>query len=255
MRRILVLLALAASPLLADTPLPPTPSRYVTDAANVIPDDRENALNEKLAQFDRETTNQVIVYVGRKVPAGTTLEEMGAEAIKTWAVGQAKKDNGAILFLFIDDRKSRIEVGYGLEGVLTDARSKLILVGMRDALRARDYAGAVEAGTNAIIETIKPPAQRVVGRHLAQPPLSAGSDEFILWSLILFVVIGLVGLLVFAALKTDWTTKSSFPSSSGDFSSSSSSSSSGFDSSSSSSSSDFSGGGGSGGGGGASDSW
>lgn len=70
----------------------------------MLDDQRENALNERLAQYERDTTNQLIVYVDRKVPEGTTIEEMGAEAIRTWAVGQKKKDNGAILFLFIDDR-------------------------------------------------------------------------------------------------------------------------------------------------------
>lgn len=277
-----MLLLLGTLPLFASTPLPTAPTRYVTDAANVIPDERENALNEKLAQFERDTTNQVIVYVDRRVPAGTTLEEMGAEAIKTWAVGQAKKDNGAILFLFIDDRKSRIEVGYGLEGVLTDARSKWILVGMRDALRAGDYATAVEAGANRILETIQPPAappppppQRVVGRHIARP--SANNDLiFILGGFLAVLFILAVFIALVASLlrrEDDWKSgdgtiprpihppPSNWPTSTPtDFSSSSSSSSpssfsSGSSSSSSSSSSSFSGGGGSGGGGGASDSW
>lgn len=148
------LVLLAALPLLADIPLPPAPARYVTDAANVIPDDREDALNEKLAQFDRETTNQVIVYVDRRIPEGTTLEEMSAEALRRWGVGDEKKDNGAILFLFIDDRASRIEVGYGLEGTLTDAHSKRILVSLRPALQSGDYAKAAEDGADAITRKI-----------------------------------------------------------------------------------------------------
>src|SRR5688500_7066667 len=107
MRKVMVLLAALALPAAAQIPLPASPTRYVTDAAGVLDDARENALNERLAQYERDTSHQVIVYVDRTVPAGTTLEEMGAEAIRTWAIGQAKKDNGAILFLFVDDRESR----------------------------------------------------------------------------------------------------------------------------------------------------
>lgn len=260
MRRFLLLAAVAA-PLVAAIPLPPSPSRYVTDAANVIPDDREHALNEKLAAFERSTTNQVIVYVDRKVPEGTTLEEMGAEAIKTWAVGQAKKDNGAILFLFIDDRKSRVEVGYGLEGVLTDARSKRILVSMRPALRAGDYAAAAEAGANAILEIIRDPN---AVQAVATPPERGGDSGLVVLLIIVAFIFGVVVILiavwVLANRSTSGGTSSAWTSDSSSNDWSSSSSSSDFSSSSSSdsssdSTSSFDGGGGSGGGGGASDSW
>jgi uncharacterized membrane protein YgcG len=174
MRKLTLILAVLALPALAQIPLPPAPERYVTDRANVLDDARELALNERLAQYDRETSNQVIVYVDRRVPAGTTLEEMGAEAIRAWKVGQRKLDNGAILFLFIDDRQSRIEVGYGLEGVLTDARSKRILVGLRTPLRAGDYATAVERGAAEIIATITPPPP---AKPLSSPPSRYVTDD------------------------------------------------------------------------------
>jgi uncharacterized protein len=241
MRRVLLTLALAL-PLLASIPLPTAPTKYVTDAAGVIPDDRESALNEKLAAFDRETTNQVIVYVDRRVPAGTTLEEMGAEAIRTWAVGQAKTDNGAILFLFIDQRESRIEVGYGLEGTLTDAQSKRILVSMREALRAGDYAGAIESGAAQIVDVIKDPA---AAEALLDTSGGTSNPGVLIALLLLFIAIIVTMVAIGRSAKG-----SGDSSSSSDWSSDSSSS-----SSSSDSSSDFSGGGGSGGGGGASDKW
>ena len=156
MRRMFLVLAVAL-PLLADTPLPPAPTRYITDAANVIPDEREEALNDRLAQHDRETSNQVLVYVDRRMPAGTSLDEMGAEAIRKWRVGQADADNGAILFLFIDDKESRVAVGYGFEHLLTDAQSKRILVDLRPSLRAGDYATAAELGVSKILEAVATP--------------------------------------------------------------------------------------------------
>jgi uncharacterized protein len=253
MHRIAAAALAAALPLLAAIPLPPAPTRYVTDAANVIPDDREAALNAKLAQHERETSNQLIVYVDRAVPAGTTIEEMGAEAIRTWGVGQAKTDNGAILFLFIDDRQSRIEVGYGLEGTLTDAASKRILVDLRPLLASADYAGAAELGANRIIETIAAPrpdayAQVEQSRRDAVQARAAELEErenkiFIPMILASIGFLWFLGYALYRILIVrDWKLGSSGGSSwSG--------------SSSSSSSSGFSGGGGSGGGGGASDRW
>jgi uncharacterized protein len=258
MRKRLALLVFAALPVLAAVPLPTAPTKYVTDVANVLDDAREGALNETLAQYERTTSNQILVYVDRRVPAGTTLEEMGAEAIRTWAVGQAKKDNGAIVFLFVDEHQSRIEVGYGLEGSLTDARSRRILVEVRPLLRNGDYAGAAEQISDRIIATIADPN--------ATPPLEAStvaerkSTNAPPW--ILFAgLLGFGGIFVFgfiraiqsqnkSAATSNWRTPSSNDSSSSWSSSDSSSS-----SSSSSDSSSFSGGGGSGGGGGASDSW
>ena len=110
--------------LIAAIALPPKPDHYVTDRAGVLPN--AAALNEKLATFERQTSDQILVYVDQRLPADTTIEEMGSEAMRQWGVGQKGKDNGAILFVFVADRKMRIEVGYGLEGSLTDAKSKWI---------------------------------------------------------------------------------------------------------------------------------
>lgn len=247
MRRIGVLLAALALPLFA---LPPAPSKYVTDAAGVLDDAREEALNERLARYDRETTNQLLVYVDRHVPAGTTLEELGAAAIRTWGVGTARKDNGAILFLFVDDRQSRIEVGYGLEGVLTDARSKRILVSLRPALQSGDYTGAVEDGVAQIVRTIGDPAPPQGLIHLSAeqgrivgPALVIGMGVIVGGGILVFLFI-----LFRLVLRHRRETGRWFPESSRSSWSSGGSSS-------SSSSSSFRGGGGSGGGGGASDRW
>src|SRR5947208_12755487 len=101
---------------LAAIALPAKPDRYVNDHAHVLPAGRAEAIDAKLKSFEQSTSNQIIVYIDRKVPNGTTLEEMSSQAVREWGVGQKDKKNGAILFLFTEDRKMRIEVGYGLEG-------------------------------------------------------------------------------------------------------------------------------------------
>jgi uncharacterized protein len=280
MRKVVLLLALLGLPgwaqSYAQIPLPAAPTKFVTDAAGVIPDVQEYVLNERLAEFERITTHQVIVYVDRNIPLGTTLEEMGAEAIRTWGVGQVKRDNGAILFLFIDSRDSRIEVGYGLEGTLTDAVSKRILVDMRPLLRNRDYAGAVTRGADAIVAAIttEPPAAEAAPQPMAaqayQPEPYRDSSSGAAACMGPFFVI-LLGFFIIMVIRSGGVQRptiggrprddSDDDSSSSSWTSSSSSSSwggsssSGSSSSSSGSSSGFSGGGGSGGGGGASDKW
>ena len=103
--------AAAAATLLAqrsiEEQLPPKPARYVTDNAGALPADRAEALNSKLEQYERDTSNQILVWIDRSVPENFTLEDFAVRAFKKWGVGQAKKDNGAALFVFVNDRKLR----------------------------------------------------------------------------------------------------------------------------------------------------
>ena len=84
--------------LLAAVSLPPKPDHYVTDRAAVLRN--ADALNEKLANFERQTSDQIVVEVDQHLPADATIEEMDAEAMRKGGVGQKGKDNGAILFVF-----------------------------------------------------------------------------------------------------------------------------------------------------------
>ena len=255
------MLATLLTLLLGTIVLPPKPVRYVTDNAGVLPVDRAEAIDAKLKSFEQATSNQIIVYIDHKVPAGTTLEEMSSQAVREWGVGQKDKKNGAILFLFTDDRKMRIEVGYGLEGSITDARARLITSElMKPRLKNGDYAGAVNAAVNAMMNFARGEEYKGSGHTVAEANVGAQiSDVTVAW-LIFLGVVGFIGFIIVYAKRRGWitTTASSGSnwSSSNDSSSSSSwSSSSSSSSDSSSSSSDFSGGGGDSGGGGSSDSW
>src|SRR5437764_11391051 len=140
--------------LVAAIALPPKPTHYVTDRAGVVTNAK--ALDEKLAQFERDTSDQILVYVDQHLPPDTTIEEMGSEAMRKWGVGQKGKDNGAILFVFIADRKMRIEVGYGLEGALTDAKSRNIIeTVIKPHFKGGDYSAGINDGVSAIIATIR----------------------------------------------------------------------------------------------------
>jgi uncharacterized protein len=238
--------------------LPPKPDRYVTDLAGAIPRGRASALNEKLAGFERETSNQILVYVDRKVPEGTTLEEFTNRAFHAWGVGQKGKSNGVVFFLFTSDRKMRMEVGYGLEGALPDARAHRIDAEIiAPLLKAGDVAGALDAGADAILAAARGEPYKGTGRTAAEAGRTGPQDNNL--SVLLFPIFFVGGLFVLVAVlslvarrrgrtpggSSGWISPSGFSSSSSSSSSSDSSS----------SSSDFSGGGGDSGGGGSSDSY
>ena len=110
-----------------DEQLPEKPARYVTDRAGVLGPGQAEALNAKLEQFEKDTSNQILVWVDKKLPEGFTLDDFTVRAAQKWGVGQKGTNNGAVLFVFADDRKIRIEVGYGLEGALPDVTANRII--------------------------------------------------------------------------------------------------------------------------------
>jgi uncharacterized protein len=271
----LVLLA-AAMAAAADTPSLPKPNRYVTDRSGFLPPDRAAALNEKLAAFERSTSDQVLVYVDRRVPDWTTLEELGARSIRDWGVGRKGKSNGVIFFVFPDERKMRIEVGYGLEGAITDARARRITDEIvKPFFREGNWAGGIEAGVDAILSAARGEPFGGTGKTAAeaQRRVSGPSPIFLVagvaflgfWALMAFFIVRGIRRSPAAAAAGGGRPRGGLTTGSGEWSAASlaaaestwasASPSSSTSDSSSSSSSDFSGGGGDGGGGGSSDSW
>lgn len=156
---ILTLLALA-SPTQAQTF--PKFTGLVVDAANVIPPDREAALVRKLEEFQQRTKRQLVVATIADMQ-GYPLEDYGYRLGRDWGVGLRDVNNGVVLFVAPNNpagqRGPRIEVGYGLEPLLTDALASVIIrQQMMPILRANgDVPGALEAGTDAIIGQLSLP--------------------------------------------------------------------------------------------------
>ena len=136
--------------------IPPKPPAYFNDYANVVSKEKARALNEKLAQFERDTSNQVVVAVFRKMESDSDVAGYTQRIAQSWKVGQAEKRNGAVLFVFIDDRKMFIQVGYGLEGALPDVTAFDITERhIRPHFRAGDYAGGLEEGIELTIQYLQ----------------------------------------------------------------------------------------------------
>ena len=173
--------------------LPPKPEHYVEDKAGILSPAARAALNSKLEQFERDSSNQVLVATFSDVPADYQMEDFTQRTAEAWGVGQKKNDNGVVLFLFPGSHKIRIEVGYGLEGAIPDAIAKRIIQSeIVPAFRAGDFDGGVTRGVAAILAAAKGEYQGT-GRTNADNNTSiaepVGMPVFIFLIIVIFLVV------------------------------------------------------------------
>ena len=166
---------LVAAPALAQPgPTFPPLSGRVVDRGDLISDAKEQALAEKLAALERDTTDQVVVVT---VPdlQGYEIEDYGYQLGRTWGIGQASKNNGVLLIIAPNERKVRIEVGYGLEGTLTDALSALIIQNdILPSFKEGFYERGIEQGVDAIDRQLRlDPAEAQARAAAAERPKSS----------------------------------------------------------------------------------
>jgi uncharacterized protein len=148
---VLLLLSLLSGAVLADEPKFPPLTGRVVDDAGILTDSTRAALTDMLARHERATGNQVVVVTLRDLQ-GYTIEDFGYQLGRKWGIGQKEKNNGVLLLVAPKEHKVRIEVGYGLEGTLTDAVSRTIIEEeILPAFRRGDYNGGVLAGTASIL--------------------------------------------------------------------------------------------------------
>jgi uncharacterized protein len=131
----------------------PNPPRLVTDAANVLTPEQREILEQKLVALDDSTSNQIAVVL-IKTLGDYGIEEYALKLFREWGIGNKKTNNGVLLIAAIDDRKVRIEVGYGLEGAIPDIVSASIIrneisPGFREGNYYRGIDNAINALTKA----------------------------------------------------------------------------------------------------------
>src|SRR6266446_7777903 len=138
----------------ASLPIPPPPDHRINDYAGALSADERARLEDKLRTRERESSNQIVVAIFRSLE-GESLEDFSIRLAQAWRIGRKGLDNGVIFLVFIDDRKMRLEVGYGLEGNLTDAVSSSILGDVvAPRFRERRIADGISAGLDAIDQAI-----------------------------------------------------------------------------------------------------
>lgn len=136
--------------------IPPAPKQYFNDYASVIAPATAAHLNSTLADFERATSSQILVAIFPKMQSDSSIEDYTVRVAQAWKVGQKATDNGAVLFVFIGDRKMFLQVGYGLEGALPDALCKRIIEDeIKPHFKTGDYNGGLTAGVNAILAAAK----------------------------------------------------------------------------------------------------
>ncbi|WP_304640144.1 TPM domain-containing protein [Pseudomonas sp.] len=166
----LLALVLLSAPLVAQDAFPPLTGRVV-DQAGMIDTQVEAQLTRMLAGHEQATGEQLVVVT---IPtlAGRSIEEYGVELGRHWGIGQRGEDNGALLIIAQEERRLRIEVGYGLEDRLTDAQAAMIINGIiTPAFRQGQFQQGIVRGTEAMIQVLGGDPLQVAGDpRVAQEP-------------------------------------------------------------------------------------
>jgi uncharacterized protein len=159
----------------------------VVDEAGILDPATKTALERKLADFETKTTGQLVV-VTLKSLQGTSIEDYGYQLGRYWQIGQKDKNTGALLIIAPNERKVRIEVGYGFEGTLTDAVSKLIIENaIVPRLRGNDFAGGVNRGVDDIIQAVSVDSEEWKARARQRPDDEPGLFDVLALLFFLFI--------------------------------------------------------------------
>jgi uncharacterized protein len=136
--------------------MPAAPKQYFNDYARVVPEDTGRSLNQRLEDFERQTSSQILVVIYPKMQSPSSIEDYTVRVAQSWKVGRKGKDNGAVLFVFIQDRQMFLQVGYGLEAAVPDALAKRIIEDeIKPHFRSGNYAAGLQAGVSAIFAATK----------------------------------------------------------------------------------------------------
>jgi uncharacterized protein len=174
--------------------LPPAPSQHFNDYAQLVTPAEASRLDQKLRALEQSSTVQLVVAIFPELPS-PSLEDFTVRTAQAWGIGQKQPDNGAVLFVFVKDRKSRLEVGYGLEDEIPDATARRIL---QDVMSPYFKQGQFAAGLGAAIDAVVAAA---TGAPLpvADVPRRARNEVEIPEGLVLIFIIGIIVVFALAS--------------------------------------------------------
>ena len=182
---------LAAVVVLAALTIPPAPDARVNDYAHVLGAGDRQALERRLTERESATGTQMVIAIFKSLE-GESLEDYSIRLAQQWRIGQKKLDNGVILLVFLAERKIRLEVGYGLEPVVTDAvAAQIIRENLTPRFREGRYAAGLEAAVEAVYARIRPG-----GGGQARPAPARGGP-----SLPVVGFFGILGVIAFILLR------------------------------------------------------
>ncbi|MEK9174957.1 MAG: TPM domain-containing protein, partial [Patescibacteria group bacterium] len=127
----------------------------MNDFAWMLSPDQKFGLEQKLVQFEKESSNEISVVTISNLQ-GDSIENFAVKLFEEWKIGKAKNDNGILLLIVRDDRKMRIEVGYGLEGAIPDATAYSIITNiLTPTFKQGDYFGGINSAVDAMMSATK----------------------------------------------------------------------------------------------------
>ena len=169
-------------------PQKPNPARLVNDYGDLLSDNEEGALEQKLRNYHDTTSNQVAIVTIQSLE-GYDIESYSYKLATEWGIGQKTKNNGILILIAAQEHKMRIEVGYGLEGAVTDAATKQVIRDvMKPAFKQGNYYGGLDQATDYIIKFAS-------GEYKAEPTTkgkSGGKALIFIIIIIIFIVISFI---------------------------------------------------------------
>lgn len=164
-------------------PMFPALTGRVVDEAGILPADEASKLDAKLADLEAKTTDQFVVTTVKSLQ-GYDIQDYGVQLGRAWGIGQKDKNNGLILLVAPNEHKVGFEVGYGLEGTMTDALTQVIIQNaILPRFRANDFAGGIERGVDDAIQVLSGDAPELVQQAAKRPAdngISGGLAFFLL---------------------------------------------------------------------------
>jgi uncharacterized protein len=191
-RSLLALIVLVSTALLyaAETPIPASPTEWVTDTANFLSPEAVRSLDARLAAYEQATGHQLIVYIALTT-GDDPIEDWAVHAFAKWKVGRKGLDDGLALFIMSQDHKMRIEVGYGLEAVVPDAIASRVI---NEVMAPRIQAGHNDDAVTAAIDSLT----QVIGGQAGEPPPTRTPERSKPLSLFQWIFYGIVAILFLA---------------------------------------------------------
>lgn len=201
-RAIALVLAIGSSTAAAyaETPIPASPTAWVTDTAGLLTAQTVNDQNVRLRDYQRKTGHQILVYIA-PTTGGVPVDDWSVRAFKHWKIGRKGLDDGLALFIFSQDRTFRIEVGYGLESKVPDVLAARIL---RETIAPALRAGKPDVGVTAGIDRILQLTGEAASAD-APPATDVAPADTVSFSPLQIVIIVLVIVgFIFLAIRSPW---------------------------------------------------
>jgi len=173
----------------AAEPTFPTLTGRIVDQAGLLDAAARSRIEEKLKELETKTTTQLVVVTLPSL-GGYDIADYGYQLGRHWGIGQKGTNNGALLIVAPNERRVRIEVGYGLEGTLTDAVSRLIVDhAILPRFRTKDFAGGIERGVDDIVQVLSGDADDFKRRAAERDSRPRGGEGISLFTIVLIILV------------------------------------------------------------------